>query len=93
MKRLLHPTSARGAFYISGTLFFLSLTLLVGVHIGRGTARADSPDKIAGFVKEGRYYVITESGDIYDIEWTNLYEGKKAVFRGNVWGSKGESKQ
>ena len=27
-------------FYLSGTLFFLSLTLLVGVHIGQQTATA-----------------------------------------------------
>ena len=31
MKRLLHTTFARGAFYLSGTLFFLSLTMLAGI--------------------------------------------------------------
>ena len=54
-------------FYLSGALFFLSLTLLVGVHIGQQTATAEPPtQKIVGYSSAGSgHFLILSNGDLY----------------------------
>ena len=80
------------AFYLSGALFFLSLTLLVGIQIGTRTATAEPPQKVIGFsakeVANNRalteLYVYLANGDVYkhraDVLQTNQPE-----FQGNFF--------
>jgi len=72
VKRILHPTFARGAFYISGTLFFLSLTLLVGVHIGDQTVEAQKvKTEVAATIPSmtlNQHWIITTAGDVYLVQ-------------------------
>ncbi len=56
--------------YLSISVFFLSLTLLVGVHIGQQTAGAAPSQKVIGFSYDDRgtikgYSVMLANGDVY----------------------------
>ena len=79
-------------FYISGTVFFLALTLMVGVHIGQKTAGAAPAQKIVGFTfttdgaNKFGYSVILANGDVHWLQTGDAGEFASApVFRGNYW--------
>ena len=74
-------------FYLSGTLFFLSLTLLVGIHIGQQQASAAPGQKVVGFsVDQSVVWVIDANADVYkfrsDLLGTNGYLPELV---GNYW--------
>lgn len=80
-------------FYLSGTLFFLSLTLLVGVQIGERSATAADTPAVVGFSVSDesnphKLYVLLENGDVYTAAMNALEEAPQ--FRGNVWKVKGQ---
>ncbi len=83
-------------FYLSGTLFFLSLTLLVGVHIGQTTAIAQKVKTqevtVATSIRDlsgqsNHNWVIMTNGDVYDV--VSITDGailQDSFLIGNVFG-------
>jgi len=80
-------------FYLSGTLFFLSLTLLVGIHIGQQRATAaPKGSPIAAYVRSLNDFnsgpsvpgVILANGDVYRIDGN--YPGLFATRDGSIFG-------
>lgn len=76
--------------YLSISVFFLALTLMVGVHIGQQTATA-SPEhrEIVGFAGvSSQLWVLTSNGDVYTR--SNTLDNKEgteypAIRVGNFW--------
>ena len=53
-------------FYLTGSVFFLACTLLIGFHLGQQTAEAQSSAEIIGYSVDGStHFVILSSGDIW----------------------------
>jgi|GEM_PF-6311833 len=75
--------------YLSITLMCLSVTLLIGVHIGSQSAQAQSGAMIVGFTYDNNsgYYVIIDNGDIFykDIN-VSSWGQSSYVYKGNFWG-------
>jgi len=75
-------------FYLSGTMFFLSLTLLAGLQIVQRTATAaPNMPKVVGHDWDGTpgsigLWVILENGDVY-----HQTSGQPATFFRSVWDS------
>jgi hypothetical protein len=64
----------------------LAVTLLVGVHIGQGTAQAIGGDTVAAATPLGNCLVFTTNGDAYYIE-RGAYGGiGSVVYQRNILG-------
>ena len=80
-------------FYLSGTLFFLSLTLLLGVHIGQQTATAEPQQKVIAFSANDSgtttwLWVYLANGDVYKFRADLLQTpggGYQPELIGNYW--------
>jgi hypothetical protein len=81
--------------YLSISVFFLSLTLLVGIHIGQETAKAapkGGPPAIAAYISNLSAFpggpsspgFIMENGDVYDVD--NYGANFTSYLVGNVYG-------
>ena len=81
-------------FYISGTLFFLLLTLLVGIQVGERAATAGPGQRITGFTAvdagsgNATLWVILDNGDVHKFNSALLATpggGYHAESLGNFW--------
>ena len=80
-------------FYLSGTFFFLSLTLLVGIHIGQQQATAAPAQKVIGFsvatdpvsVTQRNVWVVLSNGDVYRQKSVGDSFNGQAQLIGNYW--------
>jgi len=62
----------KNAFYLSLTLLCLSLTLLVGFHLGNRSAQAQGMGSVVGIESAtgngGNFWAITDTGDVYHVD-------------------------
>ena len=71
-------------FYLSLSLLCLSLSALIGFHIGSTASHADTPgNQIAGFVIwSDEAHVILENGDMYR---NSVIPRSRPILVGNYW--------
>ncbi len=73
-------------FYLTGSVCFLAVTLLIGFHLGQRTAEAQGSGEIVGFTNAvGAVAVVTSGGDVYraDIGAGGL---EHIGYSGNIFG-------
>jgi len=78
--------------YLSIGLLCLSLSALIGFHVGHRTAQAQAPEPIAGVMgsyqtSQMRYAVMLSNGDVYENTWHGAIGTfqEPPTYRGNFW--------
>jgi hypothetical protein len=68
-------------FYLSGSLFFLSLTLLIGFHLGARTARADW-NPVGTAIGLGGSMVVNSAGEVWEMRGLSQTTGEYRLMSG-----------